>query len=231
VCWNSGWNLNWNSYLEKDRKLVSPSLLSSNFVALGEELQRLSMEGADWVHVDVMDGRFVPNLTLGPPIIKALRRATSLPLDVHLMIEQPESLLKDFIEAGSDLITLHVESTSKMSELLNQIHNHGRRAGITLRPKTPLVEILPYLNQVDLVLVMTVEPGFGGQSFMEDQLTKINELHRIRREKNYSFLIEVDGGINEETARKAHQADVFVAGQYVFRHPSMREAIQSLHLK
>lgn len=223
--------MDWKKFLDLKRKIVSPSILSSNFAQLGEELARLEQNGADWVHVDVMDGRFVPNLTLGPPVIKALRKVTSLPLDVHLMIESPENLLGDFIDAGSDIITLHVESTSKLSELLLKIRQHGRKAGLTLRPRTNLPEIIPYLDQVDLVLVMTVEPGFGGQSFMEDQVAKIDELHRLRREKGYSFLIEVDGGINELTAQKARQADVFVAGQYVFKHPSMKDAIQSLHLK
>jgi ribulose-phosphate 3-epimerase len=223
--------MDWKKFLDLKRKIVSPSILSSNFAKLGEELARLEQSGADWVHVDVMDGRFVPNLTLGPPVIKALRKVTSLPLDVHLMIENPENLLEDFIEAGSDIITLHVESTSKLSELLLRIRQHGRKAGLTLRPRTSLAEIIPYLDQVDLVLVMTVEPGFGGQSFMEDQVAKIDELHRLRREKGFSFLIEVDGGINEVTAQKARQADVFVAGQYVFKHPSMKDAIQSLHLK
>ncbi len=221
--------MDWNRYLNSKNKLVAPSILSADFANLESEIKKIENFGADWIHVDVMDGHFVPNLTIGAPVVKALRKTTTLPLDVHLMIEKPEKFIRDFIDAGSDIITLHVESTNQIKDLLAEIRRNGRKAGITLRPRTSLIDLIPYLDQVDLVLVMTVEPGFGGQSFMEDQVKKIDELYRLRQEKKYSFLIEVDGGINDKTAHMAGRSDVFVAGNYVFKHPSsMKEAIQSL---
>ncbi|HEY1079102.1 MAG TPA: ribulose-phosphate 3-epimerase, partial [Bdellovibrio sp.] len=172
--------------------------------------------GADWVHVDVMDGRFVPNITIGIPVVKSLKKVSPLPLDVHLMIEEPERYVEDFIKAGSDYLTIHVEATKNPTEVLKRIRTLGAKAGITLRPRTALEDIIPLLPRCDLVLVMTVEPGFGGQSFMHDQVIKITRLREEITRLKLNCLIEVDGGINAETAKICHQADVYVAGNYVF---------------
>lgn len=196
--------------------LVAPSILSANFARLGEEIAAVEKAGADWIHVDVMDGHFVPNLTIGAPVVKSLRPVTKLPLDVHLMIENPEKYIESFCKAGADYLTIHVESTNEVEKTLLRIRELGVKPGITLRPRTPVAEIFPFLKLVDLVLVMTVEPGFGGQSFMTEQVPKIDairaELNKIGREA----LIEVDGGVNAETAQQLRSADVLVAGNYVF---------------
>ncbi|MBX3041667.1 MAG: ribulose-phosphate 3-epimerase, partial [Bdellovibrionaceae bacterium] len=160
---------------------------------------------------------FVPNLTIGAPVVKALKKISPLPLDVHLMIEKPERYIDDFLKAGSDWLTIHVEATTDVSGCLKRIRDGGVKAGLTLRPGTAIETVLPYLDQVDLVLVMTVEPGFGGQSFMEDQIEKITILRREIDRRNLQVLIEVDGGINEQTARLCRDADVLVAGSYVFK--------------
>ncbi len=224
------WNdRSWpRSSLSSTLRLVAPSLLSANFSCLGEELSKLERAGADWVHVDVMDGHFVPNLTWGAPVVKSLRRVTKLPLDVHLMIEKPEKLLNDFLEAGSDVITFHVESTGKMSELIETTKAHQRKVGITLRPGTPLAEVESYLDRVDLVLVMTVEPGFGGQKFMDSQISKVDRLAELRSLNSWNYLIEVDGGLNAETSQRIPRADVLVAGSYIFQQANYQEPIQRL---
>lgn len=197
-------------------KMVAPSILSADFANLEKEIKAVSAAGADWIHVDVMDGRFVPNITIGIPVVKSLKKVSPIPLDVHLMIENPERYVEAFIKAGSDYLTIHVEATPDPAGTLMRIRELGAKAGITLRPRTSIDEILPLLPLCDLVLVMTVEPGFGGQSFMHDQIAKISRLHEERQKNNFSYLIEVDGGINEETAKLCHEADVFVAGSYVF---------------
>lgn len=207
--------------------LVAPSILSADFSKLGEEIKALEQAGADWIHVDVMDGHFVPNLTIGAPVVKALRPITKLPLDVHLMIENPEKYVGDFAKAGADYLTVHIEATKDPVGLLNQIRSLGVKPGITLRPGTALSAITELLPIVDLVLVMTVEPGFGGQSFMEDQVAKVSELHSIRSKKGLHFLIEVDGGVSDLTAQKIKSADVLVAGNFVFKGP-YAEAISKL---
>lgn len=196
--------------------LVAPSILSADFARLGEEIRHVEAAGADWIHVDVMDGHFVPNLTIGAPVVKSLRPVTKLPLDVHLMIENPERYVEDFVKAGADYLTIHVEATTKPKELLQHIKSLGVRPGITLRPRTPVEQIAGLLPFVDLVLVMTVEPGFGGQSFMKDQVQKIDWLAQERDAKSFTYFIEVDGGINGETAAFCRRADVLVAGSYVF---------------
>lgn len=208
-------------------KLVAPSILSADFANLEKEIKAVTEAGADWIHVDVMDGHFVPNLTIGVPVVKSLKRVTKIPLDVHLMIEKPEKFVEAFAKAGADIITIHIEATKDPKALLQSIRKFGAKPGITLRPGTRVEEILPYLEMVDVVLVMTVEPGFGGQGFMHDQVAKI---HRLRQEidgKKLSCLIEVDGGVNEETIAHLKDVDVLVAGSYVFGK-DYRTAIETL---
>lgn len=207
--------------------LVAPSILSADFAKLGAEIAAVEAAGADWIHVDVMDGHFVPNLTLGAPVVKCLRPVTSLPLDVHLMIEEPERYIQDFAKAGADFLTIHVESTDRVEKVLRDIRELGVRPGITLRPRTPIAEIMPYLKWVDLVLIMTVEPGFGGQSFMTDQVPKIQEVRNELNRLQHRAWIEVDGGVTDETATLLGGADVLVAGSFVFKK-DYRTAIQAL---
>ncbi len=199
-------------------KKVAPSILSADFANLEKEIKAVTNAGADWIHVDVMDGHFVPNLTIGVPVVASLKKVSTLPLDVHLMIEQPEKYIEAFAKAGSDYLTIHVESTRDPAAVLQQIRQLGVKPGITLRPGTSIETILPFLSLCDLVLVMTVEPGFGGQSFMSDQVVKIDRLALERTKNNLHFLIEVDGGINAETAQQCANADVFVAGNFVFKN-------------
>lgn len=199
--------------------MIAPSLLSADFSDLRTEMKKVTDAGADWLHVDVMDGNFVPNLTLGMPIIKSLKPHATVPLDVHLMIEKPERYIEEFIRAGSDYLTLHIESTTELESSLKKIRGLGAKAGITLRPGTDLNTIKPSLPLVDLVLVMTVEPGFGGQSFMQEQVQKIRTLREWRESEKLAYLIEVDGGVAPDTAPICVQAgaDVLVAGSAVFR--------------
>jgi ribulose-phosphate 3-epimerase len=210
------------------KKLVAPSILSADFARLGAEIESVAAAGADWVHVDVMDGHFVPNLTIGAPVVASLRKATALPLDVHLMIEKPERYIADFAKAGADYLTIHVESTNDPASVLQEIRSLGVKPGITLRPRTPVEDIFPFLKLVDLVLIMTVEPGFGGQKFMAEQLEKVRALRAQMAALGVAPLIEVDGGINAETVKLCDGVDVFVAGSYVFGAKDRAAAIQSL---
>ncbi len=209
------------------KKIIAPSLLSCDFARIADEITAITEAGADWLHVDVMDGHFVPNITIGPMVVDRIKKVSPLPLDVHLMIDNPEKYIPAFVKAGADIITIHVESTESPGKALEMIKNLDVRAGITLRPKTKLDEVLPFLHLVDMVLVMTVEPGFGGQSFMEDQLPKLHRLRKHLDEHHSNVLIEVDGGINDKTIGKVKDADVIVAGSYVFDN-DYREAIQFL---
>lgn len=197
-------------------KLIAPSILSADFARLGEEIKDITASGADWVHVDVMDGNFVNNITIGIPVVKSLKKFCQIPLDVHLMIEKPEKYIEQFVKAGADYLTIHVESTKNPAQVLQDIRRLGAKAGITLRPGTAIEQILPLLEYSDLVLVMTVEPGFGGQAFMQDQVAKIEALRKIIDSKKMKCLIEVDGGVNDQTVRQLGSADVLVAGSFVF---------------
>lgn len=210
------------------KTIIAPSILSSDFANLENEIKRLKLNGADMVHVDVMDGHFVPNLTIGAPVVKAIRKVTDMVLDVHLMIDNPEKYIKDFALAGSDIITFHYEATmEKTSETIELIKSFGKKVGISIKPKTSVSEIIPFLNDVDLILIMTVEPGFGGQNFMSDCADKIAELKPIIKGDT---IIEVDGGINAESGRYCREkgATALVAGSYVFSSNDMKEAIASL---
>ena len=198
---------------------ISPSILAGDFSQLGSEIKKLEIGGADMIHVDVMDGHFVPNLTIGPPVIKALRKYTKLPFDVHLMISPVHKYIKNFSDAGSDIITIHPEATENLKVSIDLIKNLGKKVGISLNPDTPIDKIVKYLNEINLVLVMTVHPGFGGQKFISKILDKIKNLKKIKDEKNFDFKIEVDGGINFENNKLviAAGADILVSGTTIFR--------------
>jgi ribulose-phosphate 3-epimerase len=209
---------------------IAPSILSADFANLQRDIQKIAQ--ADYVHVDVMDGLFVPNITIGIPVVRDLRKVTGLPLDVHLMIDRPVRYVEDFCKAGADIVTVHVEADSEENtrKALDIIHSQGKKAGVVLKPKTPADAALPFLERCDILLVMTVEPGFGGQSFMPDMMGKVAKLREWIDQKNPACELEVDGGINLDTAKVAVQAgaNVLVAGSAVYGAQDIPKRIQEL---
>lgn len=206
---------------------IAPSILAADFAKLGEEIKDVEKGGADYIHVDVMDGHFVPNITIGPLIVEAIRPMTNLPLDVHLMIENPDSYILDFAKAGASFITVHQEASRHLHRTIQLIKDQDVKAGVVLNPATPVDFIKEVLSYVDLVLVMTVNPGFGGQSFIKEALPKIEYLHQMRQEFGFTYDIEIDGGVNVETAKLCTDrgADILVAGSAVFNKSDRKQAI------
>ena len=208
-------------------KLIAPSILSSDFSKLGEEIRTVENAGADWIHVDVMDGHFVPNITIGPLVVEAARTVTSLPLDVHLMIENPERYIPDFVKAGAGTISVQVETCVHLNRTIQIIKESDIPAGVVLNPSTPLTSIEWALDDVDVVMIMSVNPGFGGQKFIPSSLYKVRKLKKMIHERGQNTLIEIDGGVNEKNIKSISDAgvDVFVAGSAIFKSPNYKETI------
>lgn len=207
-----------------------PSLLSADFLQLQKELKALEDAGVDGVHFDVMDGQFVPNISIGLPILEAVRKGTDLPIDVHLMIEEPEKYVELFATQGADMISVHVEATPHIHRVIQQIKKANVQAGVVINPGTSVDAIIPVLKMVDYVLVMTVNPGFGGQTFIQESIDKLDQLDKMKKELNLSFEIEVDGGINDETVSTVveHGATMLVAGSYFFKQKDYKQVTQTL---
>jgi len=208
-------------------KYIAPSILSADFSKLGDEIKSVEEAGADWIHVDVMDGHFVPNITIGPLVVEAARRVTSLPIDVHLMIENPDRYIKDFAKAGADLISVQAEACIHLNRAIQMIKESGLRAGAVLNPSTPLSSIEWIIEDVDFIMIMSVNPGFGGQDFIPNSLDKVGALRRMIRDRGLATLIEIDGGVNEKTIKNLSDAgvDVFVAGSAIFKSPDYKKTI------
>lgn len=209
---------------------ISPSILSADFANLAAEIKDVEAAGADYIHVDVMDGHFVPNITIGPLIVEAIRPVTNLPLDVHLMIENPDLYIRSFSKAGADMISVHVEACTHLHRTIQMIKSEDKKAGVVLNPHTPAAMIEHVIEDVDYVLLMTVNPGFGGQAFISNVLPKINEVAKLVQEKKVQVDIEVDGGINAETAKKCMEAgaNILVAGSAIFKEKDRKKAISAL---
>lgn len=212
--------------------VIAPSILSLDYARTSEQLKELDESNAKWMHFDVMDGHFVPNLTFGPDLLKGFKKAVNMVMDVHIMVDNPEMISEIFAKAGADVITFHLEAVENIDAciaLCKKIRSMGVQAGVSVKPKTDVSTLLPYLNEIDLILIMSVEPGFGGQSFMEDTLDKVRMVRKCVEEQNLNTRIEIDGGINNETAKLAIEAgcDTLVAGSYVFKK-DIKEAVDSL---
>ena len=216
--------------INKNNIKISPSILSADFANLEKEIKSLSTSGCDYIHIDVMDGSFVPNITIGPDVIKSIRKHSTLPFDVHLMIQNPENHIEDFANAGADIITIHQEATTHLDSAIKKIKNLGKKAGISIVPSTHEDAIDYIIDQVDLILVMTVNPGFGGQKFLSSQLSKISKIREKINKSGRNIDLEVDGGINQETAKLAIKAgaDVLVSGSYIFSNSNYATAIDRL---
>ena len=208
--------------------MIAPSVLSADFSKLGDEVREVERAGADWIHLDVMDGHFVPNLTIGPIIVEAVKRVTGLPLDVHLMIDNPDDFLDDFAEAGADYIAVHAEVLPHLHRTLSRIRELGVHPAVVLNPSTPLVAVEPVLDMVDMVLLMSVNPGFGGQSFIESVLPKLSALKKMIDDAGLNVLVEIDGGVAPDTIGRIKAADVFVAGSAIFGREDRAAAIAAL---
>jgi ribulose-phosphate 3-epimerase len=214
-------------------KMIAPSILSADFTRLGEEIRAVEAAGADWIHADIMDGHFVPNITFGPMVVEAVRRVTRLPIDVHLMISEPERYIADFAKAGADYISVHVETCIHLHRTVQLIRDAGARPGVVLNPATPLEALQWILEYADLVLVMSVNPGFGGQAFIANSIEKIQRLRQMIMEKRLTTLIEIDGGVSDKTIGNiaAAGADVFVAGSAIFGSRDYAAAIRGLRAR
>ena len=209
---------------------VSPSILAADFANLSEECSKIDKSNADWFHLDIMDGLFVPNISFGMPVVKTIRQLTKKPLDVHLMIAQPEKYITEFINLGSDIITVHIEATNNLNQIINKIHESSLKSGIAINPQTPISDLKEYINKVDLICLMGVNPGFAGQKFIESTHERLQELKHLIISSGSSALIEVDGGVNKENYQKlkSNGADVLVAGSYIFNSPDYNIAINNL---